>query len=196
MTKHQRLAVFRWDRHSVWSMTWPTIIIVHPKERRAKCTVAPLRGDPRFLFYKHPRRPDALAGYVRLGINGPPLSVADASSGLLLLDGTWRWAERMEANVAEVPVRSLPRFVTAYPRTSRVFDDPDGGLATVEALYAALTILQRDTTGLLAHYPFAADFLARNRELLPDPSGQAARSSDPPDNHPLIPMASLGSGPP
>lgn len=146
---------------------WPTapprtVVIVHPKERRSKCTVAALRDDARFQFYKHPRRPERLDGYVRLAMTGPLLSLDDAASGLLVLDGTWRWAAAMEAAVSEVPTRTLPTVITAYPRLSRVFDNPDGGLATVEAIYAALRILGRDTTGLLDHYPFAAQFLDAN----------------------------------
>ena len=143
-------------------MAPPTIILVHPKERRSKCTVAPLRGDPRFEFVKYPRRPPNLEGYVRLAVGGPILSEADAEQGLLVLDGTWRWAESMEATVADVPVRSLPPLITAYPRTSKVFTDPSEGLATVEAVYAALRFLRRDTAGLLDHYAFAEPFLTAN----------------------------------
>lgn len=147
-------------------MLLPTKIIVHPKERRSKCTVAKLRGDPRFEFYKYPRRPADLSGYVRLAVNGPVLSAADSQYGLLVLDGTWRWAEAMEATVADVPIRSLPPLQTAYPRVSKVFSDPEGGLATIEAVYAALTLLGRDTTGLLDGYLFAVNFLALNAETL------------------------------
>lgn len=147
------------------SIERPTVIIVHSKERRSKCTVAPLRGDQRLQFFRFPRRPDDLSGYVRLGMTGPILSSADASSGLLLLDGTWRWADQMEATVAEVPTRTLPSLRTAYPRVSKVFHDPQEGLATVEALFAALAILGRDTTGILKNYPFAEEFLRLNPQL-------------------------------
>lgn len=147
-------------------MTPSTVIIVHPKERRAKCTVARLRGDPRFAFYKSPRRPADLSNYVRLGLDGPPLSEADADCGLLILDGTWRWVEGMTRHVAEVPVRSLPPLTTAYPRISKTFDDPAQGLATIEAVYAALAILQRDATGLLDEYPWGEEFLRQNRDWL------------------------------
>jgi pre-rRNA-processing protein TSR3 len=144
----------------------PTVILVHPKERRAKCTVARLRGDPRFAFFKSPRRPVDLSGYVRLGLDGPPLGPADAASGLLVLDGTWRWVEGMTRFVAEVPVRSLPPLRTAYPRVSKTFDDPTEGLATIEAVYAALVLLGRDVSGLLDGYPWATEFLAVNRPVL------------------------------
>ena len=52
----------------------PTIIIVHPKERRSKCSVEPLRGRPDMVFIKYPSPltidPNE---YVRLAIDGPLL---------------------------------------------------------------------------------------------------------------------------
>jgi len=144
----------------------PTIIIVHPKERRSKCTVEGLRGDPRLVFHRFPSRPENLGGYVRLGLGGPELSAADADRGLLILDGTWRWAAQMESAFADVPVRTLPPLTTAYPRTSKLFADPARGLATIEALFSALTILGRDTSRLLDGYAWAAAFLATNAAAL------------------------------
>jgi pre-rRNA-processing protein TSR3 len=146
-----------------------TIIVVHPRERRAKCTVQALRNRQGFVFYKHPRIPQYLAGYVRLGLGGPLLSPADAQSGLLVLDGTWRWVEPMERLTASVPVRSLPPLVTAYPRSSKVSEDPEGGLATIEALYAAYRILGRDTSALLDHYRWGQEFIELNRQIWPTP---------------------------
>lgn len=144
-----------------------TIIVVHPRERRAKCTVQALRKQPGFEFYKHPRIPPELAGYVRLGFGGPVLSGADANSGLLILDGTWRWVEPMERLAASVPIRSLPPLITAYPRSSKVSDNPEGGLATIEAIYAAYRLLGRDTTQLLDHYRWGAQFVEQNAEFWP-----------------------------
>ncbi len=145
----------------------PTILVVHPKERASKCTVAPLRGREGFVFWNFPNRgPESLEGYVRLGIGGPLLSEDDADKGLLVLDGSWRWAEKMEAEFADVPVRSLPAWETAYPRASKLFEDPAAGLATIEAIYAAYIKLGRDTAGLLGHYHWAEEFLAKNRERI------------------------------
>ena len=141
----------------------PTIIVVHPREKRKKCTVAPLRGASGFVFWKFPKRgPEPLDGYVRLGLNGPLLSSADAGCGLLVLDGTWRLAERMEQAFAHIPVRSLPSLQTAFPRTSKVFVDPHGGLATIEAIYAAYRLLGRDCRGLLDQYRWKEEFLRLN----------------------------------
>jgi len=142
----------------------PTVIVVHPKERRSKCSVEPLRGREEFLFWKYPHcEPDMLQGYVRLDLSGPELSIDDAQAGLLVLDGTWRWARKMEADYNQLPGRSLPtNWQTAYPRTSKLFDNPSGGLATIEAIYAAYQILGRDTTGLLDEYHWSSEFLNLN----------------------------------
>jgi pre-rRNA-processing protein TSR3 len=141
----------------------PTVIVRHSHENPRKCSVFPLRGRADLVFLSYPvsHRPD-LSGYVRLAADGPPLSVEDASSGILLLDGSWRWAGSMTRDFLDVPPRSLSGYRTAYPRTSKLGTDPDNGLASVEALFVALRILGRPTEGLLEHYRWAAEFLAAN----------------------------------
>ncbi len=141
----------------------PTVMIVHPRERRSKCTVEPLRGRSDFVFVRFPDQvPVPLDGYVRLGMGGPELSVADAGRGLLVLDGTWKLAERMEPFYADLPVRSLPAIETAYPRVSQLYQDPLGGLATIEAVYVAFRLLQRPVDGLLDQYYWKDRFLELN----------------------------------
>lgn len=149
-------------------MTSPlTIIVVHPRERRSKCSVEPLRGRPGFTFWTFPDRgPEPLAGYVRLGLGGELLTPDNAGAGLLLLDGTWKYAERMEADYQDLPVRSLLPWQTAYPRKSKLFADPQAGLATIEALYAAYVQMGRDPSGLLDAYHWREPFLALNAPLL------------------------------
>ncbi|MCC7424115.1 MAG: hypothetical protein IT428_27940 [Planctomycetaceae bacterium] len=145
----------------------PTIFVVHPREKRRKCTLEPLRGKPGFVFWTFPsvgREP--LDGYVRLGLDGPLLGPADAAAGLLLLDGTWRLAARMEPQFTSLPTRSLPVWQTAYPRVSKMFDDPGAGLATIEALFVACHVMGRDTTGLLDGYLWKDEFLRRNAEVI------------------------------
>lgn len=145
----------------------PTIIVVHPKEKRSKCSVEPLRGQDGFVFWKFPHRGgESLEGYVRLGIGGPQLSPADAPKGLLLLDATWRLADKMQADYQDVPVRSLSLWETAYPRKSKLFDDPSEGLATIEALFAAYQQMGLDTTGLLDSYYWGDEFVELNRSRI------------------------------
>src|SRR5262245_53299759 len=141
----------------------PTVIVRHPNENPRKCSVLPLRGRADVVFLSHPvrHRPD-LTGYVRLAAEGPPLSTADAGRGILLLDGSWRWAAAMERDFADVPARSLSGWKTAYPRVSKLGTDPDNGLASIEALFLAYHLLGRPTAGLLDHYRWAEEFLRVN----------------------------------
>ena len=141
----------------------PTILVVHRRENRKKCSVEPLRGREGFVFWTYPDDgPEPLDGYVRLGLGGPLFSDADHDRGLLVIDGTWRLAERMEKKYAQLPIRSLPPWQTAYPRVSKLFDDPSLGLATIEAIYIAYQLLGRDTGGLLDQYHWRNEFLALN----------------------------------
>jgi pre-rRNA-processing protein TSR3 len=146
-----------------------TIVIRHPKERAQKCSILPLKGRPDLLFLEYPPSvvPD-LSQYVRLAPEGPHLSAADADAGLLLLDGSWRWTDVMTQQFLEVQPRSLQGFPTAYPRVSKLYTDPPGGLATVEALYVAYRLLGRSVAGLLDHYHWRERFLARLGEIRPD----------------------------
>jgi pre-rRNA-processing protein TSR3 len=100
--------------------------------------------------------------YVRLSADGPDLTPADAGSGLLLLDGSWRRSESMTRAYHHVPPRSLHGFKSAYPRVSKKGTDPANGLASVEALFLAYHILGRSTEGLLDHYRWSEEFLRLN----------------------------------
>ena len=143
-----------------------TILVVHPKERRSKCSLEPLRNRPGFDFWTFPGQGDQpLDQYVRLGMGGPLIGPDDADQGLLILDGTWRLVAKMEPDYTKLPVRSLPPLQTAYPRRSKTFDDPDHGLASIEALFAAYHLMGRPTDGLLDHYRWANQFLAANSNL-------------------------------
>lgn len=140
-----------------------TVIVRHPKENPRKCSILPLRGRDDILWLPFPvtHRP-ALEGYIRLAADGPPLTAADQDKGILLLDGSWRWAAAMTRAFADVPPRSLHGYRTAYPRVSKQGTDPDNGLASVEALYLAYHILQRPTEGLLDAYHWEKEFLGLN----------------------------------
>jgi pre-rRNA-processing protein TSR3 len=168
--------------HSEFSGPPPTILVVHPREKRRKCTLEPLRGSADFIFWKFPRRgPQLLDGYFRLALEGPLLTSADRAGGLLILDGTWKRAAVMERDFAAIPPRKLLPWRTAYPRTSKVREDPQAGLATIEALYAALLQMGRPVDGILDRYHWADDFLAANADLIASirltaPAGPAPQS--------------------
>jgi pre-rRNA-processing protein TSR3 len=141
----------------------PTVIVRHTHENPRKCSVLPLRGraDVVLLTYPVKDRPP-LDGYIRLAAEGPPLSPSDAEKGILLLDGSWRWAAAMTQAFLDVPARSLSGWRTAYPRVSKLGTDPDNGLASIEALFVAYHLLSRPTAGLLDHYHWADEFLQKN----------------------------------
>jgi len=128
-----------------------------------KCSIVPLKGRADLIFLNYPmQHPPPLENYIRLATEGPELCAADTSFGLLLLDGSWRWAESMTRDFLAVPPRSLAGYKTAYPRTSKRGTDPENGLASVEALFLAHHILGRPTAGLLDHYHWAEEFLLIN----------------------------------
>ncbi len=145
-------------------MPYPkTLILRDRRERKERCTIWPLREHPAVRIVQHPwKQPPDLTNYVLLWHEGPELSGEDADKGLLLVDGSWRWAQKLSLPLLEMPKRSLRGIRTAYPRSSKLFEDPDGGLATVEALYAAHHILSRDIKGFLDSYYWAEGFLQSN----------------------------------
>ena len=139
----------------------PVTIIRHPKERRSKCSVQPLYGSSGFTFHnaRETFRYDA-GGHILLAVDAPELSPADADPlrPLLLLDSTWRL-------LPQVIFRSLPAYLeTAYPRVSKLAEDPSRGLASIEALYAALRILGFRDDRLLDSYYWRDAFLAQFNE--------------------------------
>ncbi len=152
-------------------MTWPDpeiLILRDPRESVRRCSLTPLRGSPgiRFVNWRPDRRLDA-AGRVLLTPDGEELTRADAGGGLLLIDCSWRRVSTLRAAIDGEPrPRRLPPLVSAYPRRSRDFVDPAQGLASVEALFAALAILGRPRPALLEGYHWAQEFLAANPELV------------------------------
>ena len=157
--------------------TPPTIILRHRKENLKKCSLRGLEGRNDLLFYTYPEKMNFfLEGYVMLYLDtegAQPLSSEDNHKGLFFLDSTWNYEKKMHAKVKalhpNIIYRSLPQnFITAYPRTQTGCTDPDRGLATVEALYIAYKILERNADDLLNNYYFKDQFLKKNEEALKD----------------------------
>ena len=145
----------------------PTIILRHRRENLKKCSLRGLepRKDLSFFTYPKDLLPD-LTNYVLLSFDGPQLSITDREKGLLLIDGTWRYAMAMLKNtpgLKDLPRRSLPPEIqTAYPRKQEDCENPERGLASVEALYLAYLLQRHDPKGLLDHYFWKEDFLRKN----------------------------------
>jgi len=124
------------------------------------------RIDLRFYTYPWKEKQPNLSSYIVLALDAPLLTEKDTEKGIFLIDGTWRYAEKMFTSLTPpFELRSLPATCqTAYPRRQKDCLDPTRGLASVEALYLAYHILGRNTEGLLDHYYWKEEFL-RNFQL-------------------------------
>lgn len=154
------------------------LIVQDPKENPRKCSLTPLEGRPGVTFVR-PRSAAWDPGKIRLGsgvllaLDAPLLEPADGellrgAGALILPDATWarlpKLLRRIEALEGEhFERRRLPQHLqTAYPRVSKVHTDPAGGLASVEALFAATVLLGAPRPDLLEGYRWAEEFLRRN----------------------------------
>jgi len=143
------------------------LIVRDRREPAGKCTIARLRGmeGVRFVTPREGTRIDA-GRRIWLHPDGEALTPADRGFGLLLIDCGWRKLAALSKGIdGDLRLRRLPKLVSAYPRRSKVSVDPEAGLASVEALYAAVALLEGPRPELLAQYRWAADFLAANPEL-------------------------------
>lgn len=145
----------------------PISIIRHPKERRSKCSLTPLEGREDITFYRARENWSFdMSGFTVLALGAPELSAEDAGRPLLLLDSTWRLLPQLEACLyGEGIRRTLPAVATAYPRVSKIAEDPHGGLASVEALYLAKLLLGERDDSLLEAYYWRESFLENLKHL-------------------------------
>ena len=149
----------------------PTIIYRHKKENLKKCSLKGLETRQDMQFFTYPKDVIGdLSSYILLTLDAPPLTREDAQYGIFLIDGTWKHAAVMYRQL-KTPhtfiTRSLPKELkTAYPRRQDDCLDPERGLASIEALFAAYHILGRNTTGLLDGYYWKDAFLQKNYDLI------------------------------
>lgn len=148
-----------------------TLVVRHRKERLSKCSLRGLEDREDFAFFKYPQTQlPPTEGAILLALDAPPLEREEGERGLLLLDATWRYAERMYRDIRptiSVIERSIPLGAcTAYPRRQEDCRDEEAGLASIEALYIAYTILGRPTKGLLDRYHWKEAFLEKNKNYL------------------------------
>jgi len=147
-------------------------VVVDHGETTNKCTVTPLRGREDFRFFsvfgQGPLGPLSAPillhpdGQCLTRINGPkPVSV------LASVDCVWRRLPKILPRIswlgAPATLAKIPGgFVTAYPRTGRPLADPEGGLATIEAIFIAAALLGNWDPSLLGRYYFGRAFVERN----------------------------------
>lgn len=140
-------------------------IIVDHSETANKCTILPLAYRPDFQIK---RRPHSLKADILLHPDGIPITqLKDLSQVQRLgaVDCVWRRLDPILQKISgPLPLLvSIPAdFLTAYPRASRKDFDPEGGLATIEALFIAAALLGRWDQSLLREYYFGEKFLREN----------------------------------
>jgi pre-rRNA-processing protein TSR3 len=158
------------------------LIIQDHKENRRKCTLAPLAALEGFTFVRVARPPRSgggdletieLGAGILLELGAPCLTRADrelvTEGSVVLLDSTWARVPQVLRRLrvrsgARLERRSLPgAVVTAYPRVSKLYQDPPCGLASVEAVYAASLVLGEPRPEVLRDYRWGEEFLRRNR---------------------------------
>ncbi len=140
-------------------------VIRHPKENKKKCSMRHLVGRENYFFeiasdlFKF----DA-SGYIMLELGAPIISEKHAHLPILMLDSTWHLLARVRKKIYGdfIPVSLPTNLKTAYPRSSKLFTDPSEGLATVEALYAALRLMGTPDESVLDEYQFKDEFLRLN----------------------------------
>ncbi len=147
-------------------------ILMDKKENPRKCTILPqkARQDFKIRYFQRQAPIPAFSAALLLHIDGECLSKLgkEKLDSVALIDCNWRKVEGALARVA----RPLPRlaripdgFVTAYPRRNKEGNDPEAGLATIEALFIAAAFLGNWDESLLDKYHFQNSFLEINREI-------------------------------
>lgn len=149
-------------------------IIVDAKETPNKCTIAPLAARVDFrlfpVFGEGPIGP--LSAPILLHHEGeclltlrPQFPKASAIAGV---DSVWRRLPKItgriawEGNRAPRLARIPGGFRTVYPRVGQPKHDPDGGLATIEALFIGAALLGNWDPTLLERYYFGRKFVEVN----------------------------------
>lgn len=148
-------------------------VLIDKRENKKQCTIHPLRERPDFhlrYFDTGTELLPPLAGDVLLHVDGEPLDEfarrRPEVGRIATIDCTWK---RLGPVLKRLPlplpalVKIPASFVTAYPRRSKIPGlDPDGGLATIEALFIAAAFFGVWDETLLEKFHFKKEFLALN----------------------------------
>jgi ribosome biogenesis protein Tsr3 len=153
-------------------------IVLDRGETPNKCTIAALVGagarpDFRVQRVRGEAQLSALRAPILLHPDGECLTkireepgVLATLSALAFVDSTW---SRLPILLKRIPgplprfARIPPGFVTAYPRHSKYKSEPEGGLATIEAIFIAAALLGKWDLSLFSRFHFAGEFLRLNR---------------------------------
>ena len=155
------------------------LIVQDYRENLRKCTALPLKDLPGFEILRLPlpvprEEPREIPGGLWLDVDAPVLEPGDrdvltGDARVIVLDASWARVAPLERRLrvrdgAPLHRRSLPGSLrTAYPRRSKLFEDPAAGLATVEAVFTVTALLGEARREILETYRWAAGFLALNR---------------------------------
>ncbi len=147
-------------------------IFVDHGETPNRCTILPLAYRSDFTLLKK-KFIAPLASDVLLHPDGLSLHefdrIQNPVSTIAAIDCVWK---RLDPLLRSLPgktplkVKIPDGFVTAYPRVAKNNADPDGGFATIEAIFLAAAFLGEWDITLLREYYFAEDFLNRNADAL------------------------------
>ncbi len=147
-------------------------VVVDHKETAKKCTILPLRYRSDFTIsrFNGDKLREPFKAEVLLHPDGETLDKISLPkvTAIAALDCVWRRLETILNGVTgEVPtlVSIPPGFETAYPRKSKLTPDPDGGFATIEAIFIAAAFLGHWDVSLLKEYYFADKFLEMNDDV-------------------------------
>jgi pre-rRNA-processing protein TSR3 len=146
-------------------------IVVDHGETANKCTIAPLRdrADFQLNYVQGAEKLPKFNAPILLHHEGKCLTElrqSVAQSGIAAVDCVWRRLDiLLERIEGPLPVfgRIPEGFETAYPRKSAYFEDPPGGLATIEAIFVAAALLGNWDSSLLSRYYFGRKFIEMNR---------------------------------
>jgi pre-rRNA-processing protein TSR3 len=158
-------------------------VLVDKTEKPNKCTILPQaeRHDFRVRRFARDRGIPPLMGQWLLHPDGAEIEVrtphslngalGEPSPVLSVVDCNWR---RLAGILCKVegplpPMVKIPSgFVTAYPRKNSQNLDPQGGLATIEAIFIAAGLMGQWDPSLLDKFHWQREFFENNHHRLKD----------------------------
>lgn len=155
-------------------------IVLDAGETANKCTIAPLADRADFRLF--PTRGEGPIGPLKASVllhhEGECLTQLKAKlpnvTTIASIDCVWRRLPKLAARLSwdngKAPAHGkIPSgFRTAYPRVGLPQHDPEGGLATIEALFVASAVLGNWDSSLLAKYYFGQKFIELNAKRFLD----------------------------